>query len=135
MTKRLEIIIEETAKNVVDVKAIFNGHHLRNVFGMNLDANLRENRVKLQGKRFKTNKAGQFFVDPDTKDTAMEDVNLLSYFNDEFRIREKTNSFMSALENICMNIRATSLVNARTLIKERLGEVITDGKGLCNDCT
>lgn len=121
MGNKVEIIIEETGKNTVDVKAYLNGHHLKNVFGLDMDVNMRENKVSFNGKRLSLDKGGQYFVDPETKDTATEDVNMLLYFKPEFRIREKTDHMMMAVEAICRNIRATSVVNARKLISERLG--------------
>ena len=119
---KVEIIMESDSKDGV-VKLLYNRQPMPKVFEMDLHFNSRTNEFMFKGKRFKTDKMGQFFVDETTKDTAMEDVNLLNLFNPHIMNREYLIEQQKAMDWALENVLMTSVLNANNLIKERNCEV------------
>ena len=115
---KLEIVLE-SENNKGTVKFLHNGQIITHVFELNLHFNARKGEFSFTGKKFSTDKMGQFYVDPETKDTAMEDCNLLDLFNPAIQHRELVNDYQKAIEFGLWNIYQTSLLNARNFIKER----------------
>jgi len=119
---RVEIIMDsENGKG--SVQLLCGGKPMPKVVEMNLYFNSRNGEFKFNGKRFKTDKMGQFFVDEETKDTAMEDVNLLNLFNPHIVNREYLIEQQKAMDWALENVLMTSVLNANNLIKERNCEV------------
>ena len=119
---QVQIILEAENGNG-NVKLLHNGQQVPAIFDIQLHFNSRAGELELKGKRFKTDKAGQYFVDSETKDTAMEDINLLNLFNPHIINREYVLSQQKALEFGLLNIYMTSILNAENLIKERKCEI------------
>jgi hypothetical protein len=114
----VQIIMQSDTKNG-SIKLLLNGKPLPNVFAFNVNYNSRTNLLEFKGQRFATNKSGQLYVDENTKDTAMEDVNLLNLFNPHIVNRELVKEHQQALEMTMLNVYMTSFLNAKNLIKER----------------
>ena len=114
----VQIIMQSDTKTG-NIKLLLNGKPVSNVFAFNVNYNSRSNLLEFNGQRFATNKAGQHFVDENTKDTAMEDVNLLNLFNPHIVNRELVKEHQQALEMTMLNVYMTSFLNAKNLIKER----------------
>ncbi len=119
MKQKIEIIMESD-KNKGDIKLLHNGQQVRNLFGFNMAFNSRTNEISFMGKRLATDRFGQYFVDEQTKETAVEDINLLTFFTDEYITREKITNAMKEVEWAMKNIRDTTLFNARKMIERRL---------------
>ena len=102
-----------------DIKLLLNGKPLEKVFAFDVSYNSRTNLLEFKGKRFKTDRAGQYFVDEETKDTALEDVNLINLFNPHIMNRELVKEHQQALEMTMLNVYLTSFHNAEKLIEER----------------
>ena len=119
---RVEIIMDsENGKG--SVQLLCEGQPMPKVVEMSLYFNSRNGEFKFNGKRFKTDRMGQFFVDEETKDTAMEDVNLLNLFNPHIVNREYLIEQQKAMDWALENVLMTSVLNANNLIKERNCEV------------
>lgn len=114
----VQIIMQSDMKNG-NIKLFLNGKPINKVFAFNVNYNARTNLLEFNGKRFATNKSGQFYVDENTKDTAMEDINLLNLFNPHIMNRELVKEHQQALEMTMLNVYMTSFLNAKNLIKER----------------
>jgi len=114
----VQIIMQSDTKTG-NIKLLLNGKPVSNVFAFNVNYNSRSNLLEFKGQRFATDKAGQHFVDENTKDTAMEDVNLLNLFNPHIVNRELVKEHQQALEMTMLNVYMTSFLNAKNLIKER----------------
>jgi hypothetical protein len=119
---QVQIILEAENGNG-NVKLLYNGQQMPTIFDINLHFNSRTGELEFKGQRFKTDKAGQYFVDSETKDTAMEDINLLNLFNPHIMNREYMLNQQKALEFGLLNVYLTSMLNAKNLIKERKCEL------------
>lgn len=119
MKQKIEIVMESD-KNKGDIKLLHNGQMVPNLFGFNMNFNSRTGEVSFMGKRLATDRFGQFFVDPETKETATEEINLLTFFSDEAITREKVTNAMKEVEWALKNVRDTTLFNARKMIAQRL---------------
>ena len=119
MKQKIEIIMESNG-NKGDIKLLHNGKIVPNLFGFNMNFNSRANEMSFTGKRLATDRYGQYFVDPETKETAVEDINLLTFFSDEAIVREKVTNAMKEVEWALKNVRDTTLLNARKMIERRL---------------
>ena len=119
---KVEIIMENDGKEGT-VKLLCNGLPMPKVVEMDLFFNSRTGEFTFKGKRFKTDKMGQFFVDEKTKDTAMEDVDLQNLFNPHIMNREYIVEQQKAMDWALENVLMTSVLNANNLIKERNCEV------------
>ena len=106
-----------------DVKLLYNGKPMPKLCEFDMHFNSRNGQLEFKGKRFKTDKYGQFFVDEETKDTAIENINLLNLFNPHIMNRELVVDTQKSLEWAMHNVYMTSMLNARKLIKERNCEV------------
>lgn len=116
--EKLEIVLEsENGKGTV--KLMHNGRVLNRIVDSNFHFNARTGELSFTGKRFALDRMGQFFVDPETKDTAMEDYNLLDLLNPFMNHREMVTEYQQALEFGLWNIHQTSILNAKNYIKER----------------
>jgi hypothetical protein len=115
--EKYEIILE-TENNQGTVKFLLNGQPLPSIFQLDFHFNSRQNELKFTGKRFLTDKAGQFYVDEETKDTAMEEINMLDLLDRTVREREMVEEYEKAIEFGLLNIYKTSIFNAEKLIKE-----------------
>lgn len=114
-------IVMEAEKGNGQVKLMVNGHPMPDVFDFKLHFNNRDKTFEFDGIRFKTDKYGQFFVDEETKDTAMEDVNLLNLFDHHIMNREYVIRQQKEMEWALRNVYMTSMLNAENFIKERIG--------------
>ena len=119
---KVEIVMESDNKEGL-VKLLYNGKPMPKIFEMDLFFNSRTGEFTFKGKRFCTDKMGQFYVDEKTKDTAMEDINLLNLFNPHIMNREYLIEQQKAMDWGLQNILMTSVLNANNLIKERNCEV------------
>jgi len=114
----VQIIMQSDMKNG-SIKLLLNGKPLEKVFAIDMKYNARTNLLEFKGQRFATNKSGQYYVDEKTKDTALEDINLLNLFNPHIMNRELVKEHQQALEMSMLNMYMTSYLNAENLIKER----------------
>jgi hypothetical protein len=78
----------------------------------------RVGKLELTGKRFKTDEKGHCVVDPDTKDTASEDVNLLAWLDSKYRYHQLIQETQKQIELILWNIWETSKFNTRKLFEK-----------------
>lgn len=111
-----EFIIKLTKKeNSGNVELFVNGKLLNGIknFNMNFDGK----DVKFEGSRLLTDRSGQFYVD-EKGETASENVDLLSFLNDNFFNAEIVRSYQKAIDWDLHNIYMTSMVNAYNFIKE-----------------
>jgi flagellar basal body rod protein FlgG len=97
-----------------------NGQPIKGLFAVNLLADTRSGEFHLTGRRFKLNDNGNFYVDPETKDTAMENFNLLSLLEEGAPAEEQIRQISKELDYSLQNIKDTSTLRARNLIAERL---------------
>lgn len=109
----------EVKDNKGIVTLLHNGMPIPDLCGYTLQFNSRSGELIFKGKRFKTDRAGQFMVDEQTKDTAIEEVNLLNIFDPYVMTREKVIAQQKTLEFQVLNIFMTSMLNAEKLIEER----------------
>lgn len=116
--EKIEIVLE-SENNQGSIKILLNGKPINRLFDVNFSFNSRNNELKFIGKRFLTDKAGQFYVDEATKDTAMEEINVLDLLNRQVREREMVEEYEKAVEFGLLNIYKTSIFNAEKLIKEQ----------------
>jgi hypothetical protein len=98
-----------------------NGQPVKGLFAVSFLANTRSGEFSLMGSRFKLNGTGDFYVDPDTKDTAMEGFDLLTLLEEGAPAEEQINQISRELDYEMQNIKDTSTLRARNLIAERLG--------------
>jgi len=98
----------------------FNGEPVKGLFAVNMIANTRTGEFGLNGIRFKTDENGNFFVDPQTNDTAMEGINLLGLLENGIPMKERIDRISKELDFELQNIKDTSTLRARNMIKERL---------------
>lgn len=119
MKQKIEIVIDiENDKGKIGF--LHNGAEVPSLFGVNFKYNSRANEFSFTGKRLATNEFGQFFVDEKTKETAVEDINLMEYFSDKYLMREKVVNAMKEVEWALKNVRDTTLFNAKKMIEKRL---------------
>ena len=111
-------IIAEDGKAKVDFS--FNGEPVKGLFAVNFLANTRSGEFNLTGIRFKTDEKGNFFVDPKTNDTAMEGIDLLTLLENGISMKERIDRISKELDFELQNIKDTSTLRARNMIKERL---------------
>jgi hypothetical protein len=97
-----------------------NGQPIKGLFAVQFLANTRSGDFSLVGSRFKLNDTGNFYVDPDTKDTAIEGVNLLTLLEEGASAEEQIKQISRDLDCDMQNIKDTSTLRARNLIAERL---------------
>jgi hypothetical protein len=97
-----------------------NGQPIKGLFAVQFIANTRTGDFALEGSRFKLNANGDFFVDPDTKDTAMEGFNLLTLLEEGASAEEEIRQINAELDHELQNIKDTSTLRARNLIAERV---------------
>ena len=114
----IDILIDD--KNNGKVEMFFNGNRMNEVTEMDIKINKRTGKLEIFGKRFKYDRCGQFYVDEETKDTAIEEINYMNYFNETFKCREFINSIEKSIEFEMKNIHDTSLVNCKKMIQENL---------------
>jgi hypothetical protein len=107
-------------KGNAKVDFMLNGKPVDGLFAVNFIANTRSGELVLNGMRFKKDLSGKFYVDPDTKDTAIEGINLLALLEDGAQVSEKINQASKNLDFELQNIKDTSTLRARNLIAERL---------------
>jgi len=98
----------------------FNGEPVKGLFAVSMIANTRSGEFNLTGIRFKVDEQGKFFVDPNTNDTAMEGIDLLTLLENGIPMKERINRISKELDFELQNIKDTSTLRARNLIKERL---------------
>jgi hypothetical protein len=116
-----EFLISLKAENgTAKVDFTLNGQPVDGLFAVNFIANTRSGELQLNGIRFKRNDSGQFFVDPVTKDTALEGIDLLALLETEVQVSEKIKQASKNLDFELQNIKDTSTVRARNLIAERM---------------
>jgi hypothetical protein len=97
-----------------------NGQPIKGLFAVNFLANTRSGEFSLMGSRFKLNNTGNFYIDPDTKDTAIEGFNLLILLEEGAPAEEQIKQINRELDYDMQNIKDTSTLRARNLIAERL---------------
>ena len=102
------------------VDFLLNGQPVKGLFAVDLIANTRSGEFSLVGSRFKLNNTGDFYVDPETKDTAIESFNLLTLLEEGAPAEEQIRQISSELDHEMQNIKDTSTLRARNLIAERL---------------
>jgi hypothetical protein len=97
-----------------------NGQPVKGLFAVQFLANTRSGDFSLVGSRFKLNDTGNFYVDPETKDTAIEGFNLLTLLEEGAPAEEQIKQISAELDQAMQNIKDTSTLRARNLIAERL---------------
>jgi hypothetical protein len=97
-----------------------NGQPIKGLFAVHFLANTRSGEFSLMGSRFKFDDTGNFYVDPETKDTAMEGFNLLTLLEEGAPAEERIRQISNDLDHNMQNIKETSTLRARNLIAERL---------------
>jgi len=97
-----------------------NGQPINGLFAVQFLANTRTGDFALNGSRFKLNDNGNFYVDPETKDTAIEGFNLLTLLEEGAPAEEQIRQISRELDCDLQNIKDTSTLRARNLIAERL---------------
>jgi len=97
-----------------------NGQPVKGLFAVQFLANTRSGDFSLVGSRFKLNDTGNFYVDPETKDTAIEGFNLLTLLEEGAPAEEQIKQISTELDQAMQNIKDTSTLRARNLIAERL---------------
>ena len=107
-------------KGKVKVDFSLNGQPIKGLFAVNFLANTRSGEFHLMGSRFKLNETGDFYIDPLTKDTAMEGFNLLTLMEEGAPAEEQIRQISKELDREMQNIKDTSTLRARNLIAERL---------------
>lgn len=116
-----QFAITITAENGhAKVDFALNGQPIKGLFAVNFLANTRNGEFSLMGSRFKLNDTGNFYVDPDTKDTAIEGFNLLTLLEAGAPAEEQIRQISRELDCDLQNIKDTSTLRARNLIAERL---------------
>lgn len=120
--EKVEIVMEADKGNG-QVKLLVNGHPMPDIFDFEVHFNSRDKTFTFNGQRFKTDKYGQFYVDEETKDTAIEKVNLLNLFDYHILNREYIVRQQKALGWALRNVYMTSMLNAENFIKERGCEI------------
>jgi hypothetical protein len=102
------------------VDFLLNGQPIKGLFAVNFLANTRSGDFSLVGSRFKLNDTGNFYIDPETKDTAIEGFNLLLLLEEGVPAEEQIKQINRELDYDMQNIKDTSTLRARNLIAERL---------------
>lgn len=115
----IEMEMDEKFENG-KVMILLNGIVLTKIESFNLEFSQKSGEMKFNGVRLKTNERGQYFVDETTKDTAKEEINLLNFFVPQFQNKEFVIDVQKGIEDDLCNVRDTSYLNAKKLIKEEL---------------
>jgi hypothetical protein len=114
-----KITIEITAENGQGKVSIrHNDQPIPNLFGFDISFNQRLGQLSFAGHRLATDEAGQYFIDPETKETALEDVNMIAFFNKDYRIKERIKRTLQELEFAMKNIHDTSFHNTQKLFEK-----------------
>ncbi len=120
MKRKVEMILD-LINNAGNVRLLLDGKEIPCLYGFDIKFDSRANIFTFKGKRLATDEYGQFFVDKETKETAIEEIDLLHYFSDEGQIAENVKTMKKEVEFALKNTRDTSLFNARKMIAIRLG--------------
>jgi len=108
-------LIEDKGKKNIIIE--FNGRTIPGVKGIKL--NYEEGKVILDGIICKTDRSLQYYVDPETKDTATEKISFLSYFNEDFVAQKTFDDMRKIIDLDLLNIYKTSRFNALKYLEER----------------
>jgi len=111
----IEIDVQGTNGNVT---LLSEGKIIPFLHQYHLDFDQRAGKLELKGKRFKTGERGECLVDPETKDTASEDVNLLAWLDSKYRYQQLLAETHKQIEFILWNIWETSKFNTRKLFEK-----------------
>jgi hypothetical protein len=118
MRRKLEIIFD-MKDNKGNLSILLDGKVLPRVFGYDIHFNARSNEFSFKAQRLATDEYGQYFVD-DKGETATEEIDMLKFLTDDSTVREYVKNAKADVEFILKNVRDTSLLNARRMIRERL---------------
>ena len=109
-------IITEKDKGTVVLRC--NGEALQNIKGFDLHFDPDKNTCQMSGMKLSTDRAGQYYVDPETKGTAVEKTDLLLYLLPNYRINERVKRTQQELEFAMVNIHDTSFLNTQKLFEQ-----------------
>lgn len=107
-------------KGHAKVDFLLNGQPIKGLFAVQFLANTRNGDFSLVGSRFKMNDTGDFYIDPVTKDTAIEGFNLLALLEEGAPAAEQIRQISKDMDCEMQNIKDTATLRARNLIAERL---------------
>lgn len=116
MEKLTVEIITKNNKGTVILKV--NGETLHNIKGFNLVFDPDKNKCTMSGMKLSTDRAGQYYVDQETKGTAIEEADLLLYLIPNYRISERVKRTQQELEFAMVNIHDTSFLNTQKLFEQ-----------------
>ena len=111
----IEIEVEGTNGKV---ELLCNGKLIPFLHQFAMDFDQCTGKLNIKGKRFTTDEKGQCMVDPETKDTASEDVNLLAWLDSKYRYREMIRDTLKQIEFCLWNIWETSKINTEKLFEK-----------------